>query len=83
MFRKIIVAIVKAFMKCWFKIDLVNYERFEKIKTGCIVAPNHISAWETVIMPVLSKKIMYMMAKEEIFRDKFVGWFLRQMKALL
>ena len=82
MFRKIIVAIVKAFMKCWFKIDLVNYERFEKIKTGCIVAPNHISAWETVIMPVLSKKIMYMMAKEEIFRDKFVGWFLRQMKAV-
>lgn len=81
MFRKIIVAIVKAFMKCWFKIDLVNYERFEKIKTGCIVAPNHISAWETVIMPVLSKKIMYMMAKEELFKNKFVGWFLRQMKA--
>ena len=81
MFRKIIVAIVKAFMKCWFKIDLVNYERFEKIKTGCIVAPNHISAWETVIMPALSKKIMYMMAKEELFKNKFVGWFLRQMKA--
>ena len=41
MFRKIIVAIVKAFMKCWFKIDLVNYERFEKIKT--VVVPDEKS----------------------------------------
>lgn len=81
MFRKICVAVVKTFMKFWFKIDLVNYERFEKVKTGCIVAPNHISAWETVIMPVLSKKVMYMMAKEELFKNKIVGGFLKQMKA--
>ncbi len=81
MFRKIIVSIVGLYMRCWFKVDLVNYERFEKIKTGCILAPNHISAWETVMMPALSKKVMYMMAKEEIFKNKFFGWFLRQMKA--
>lgn len=81
MFRKIVVSIVGLYMRCCFKVDLVNYERFEKIKTGCILAPNHISAWETVMMPALSKKVMYMMAKEEIFKNRFFGWFLRQMKA--
>lgn len=80
MFRKIVVSIVGLYMRCCFKVDLVNYERFEKIKTGCILAPNHISAWETVMMPALSKKVMYMMAKEEIFKNRFFGWFLRQMK---
>lgn len=81
MFRKIVVSIVGLYMRCCFKVDLINYERFEKIKTGCILAPNHISAWETVMMPALSKKVMYMMAKEEIFKNRFFGWFLRQMKA--
>lgn len=81
MFRKIVVSIVGLYMRCCFKVDLVNYERFEKIKTGCILAPNHISAWETVMMPALSKKVMYMMAKEEIFKNRFFGWFLRQMRA--
>lgn len=81
MFRKIVVSIVGLYMRCCFKVDLINYERFEKIKTGCILAPNHISAWETVMMPALSKKVMYMMAKEEIFKNRFFGWFLRQMRA--
>lgn len=80
MFRKFVVFIVGLYMRCRFKVDLVNYERFEKIKTGCILAPNHISAWETVMMPALSKKVMHMMAKEEIFKNKFVAWFFKEMK---
>lgn len=80
MIRAIVVAVVSVFFKLWFKINIMNYERFEKLKTGCIVAPNHISIWETLIIPCLSKRLMYMMAKEELFKNKFNKWFFGKMK---
>lgn len=81
MFRKFCISAVKLFMKCYFKVNVVNQDRFLKMKTGAILACNHISAWETVLMPVFSKKVIYMMAKEELFEKKFNGWFLRKMAA--
>lgn len=81
MFRKFCITAVKLYMKCMFKVNVVNQDRFLKMKTGAILACNHMSAWETVLMPVFTKKVIHMMAKEELFQKKFNGWFLKQMAA--
>lgn len=81
MFRKVCVFLVNIFFSIWFKIDVVNCERFEKIKTGCVITPNHISAWETVIVPARTKRPMWIMAKAELFSNKIMSAFLTGLKA--
>jgi 1-acyl-sn-glycerol-3-phosphate acyltransferase len=80
MFRKFVIFFVMIFLDIYFKIDVVNCDRFEKIKSGCIVAPNHISAWETVIIPAKTKRVMWMMGKEELFKNKVGAFFLNALK---
>jgi len=81
MMRKIICAVLNAFGRVYFKVNLVNYDRFAKLKSGCILAPNHISPWETIMVPATSKRLMYMMAKEELFSNALYRWFWRTVKA--
>lgn len=81
MFRKFCIAVIRAFVRIYFKIEIINCERFEKIKGGCVLTPNHISAWETVIIPSNTKRVMWMMCKEELFKNKILGFFLKELKA--
>ena len=81
MFRKVCVFFIKVFVNIYFKINVVNVERFEKLKTGCVITPNHIAMWETLIVPSNTKRVMYMMAKEELFKNKFAKWLLLNLKA--
>lgn len=81
MFRKVVVFLVRIFLSLWFKVEVENVERFEKLKTSCIVAPNHQSAWDTVLVPAFSKRVMYMMAKAELFENKIFGALLKGLKA--
>ena len=81
MFRKVIVFLIKIFLSVWFKVEVENVERFEKLKTSCIVAPNHQSAWDTILVPAFAKRVMYMMAKAELFENKICGAFFRGVKA--
>lgn len=80
MFRKIVAGLARCFFKIYFKVEVINCERFEKLKSGCVVTPNHISAWETVIVPAETKRIMYMMAKEEMFKNKLFAKILDSLK---
>lgn len=81
MFRKFCLAIVKVFLNIYFKIEVINCERFEKLKGGCVITPNHISAWETVIIPTKTRRLMYIMAKEELFKNKIIGALIKGLKA--
>ena len=80
MFRKVVIFFVRIFLSIYFRIEVVNCDRFEKIKSGCIVAPNHVSAWETVIIPAKTKRVMWMMGKEELFKNKVGAFFLNGLK---
>lgn len=81
MFREFCRLIANFILRILFNVKVVNYDRFKTLKSGCILTPNHISFWETVIVPVFSRRIMYMMAKEELFKNKFMNWFLKKLKA--
>ena len=80
MFRKFVIFLMRIFLDIRFKIDVVNCDRFEKIKSGCVVAPNHVSAWETVIIPAKTKRVMWMMGKEELFKNKIGAFILNSLK---
>ena len=75
MVRAIFCLILKLVMMIYFKVKIINVERFETLKTGCVITPNHVSAWDTILVPAFTKRIMYMMAKEELFKGKIKNWF--------
>lgn len=81
MIRKLFVTIAKFVTIILFDIKIKNYNRFKTLKTGCILTPNHISFWDTIIIPAFSKRLMYMMAKEELFSNKFLSWLWYKFKA--
>jgi len=74
MVRKIFVILVKLATKIGFKLKIENIEKLPK-EGAYIICPNHISFWDTVIIPAYSKRYMYMMAKEELFKKGISKWF--------
>lgn len=80
MFRKIVVFIVNIFLRLCFKVEVENVERFEKMKNSCIVTPNHISNWDGLLVAAFTKRVMYVMAKEELFKFKPFGAVLKALK---
>ncbi len=48
---------------------------------GFILASNHITALDPVIIAIGCKRSLHFMAKNELFKYKLVGWFLTQLNA--
>jgi 1-acyl-sn-glycerol-3-phosphate acyltransferase len=81
MVRNFFVTIARFVTIIFFNVKIINYNRFKTLKTGCILAPNHTSFWDTIIIPAFSKRLMYMMAKEELFNNKFLSWLFYKLRA--
>lgn len=48
---------------------------------GFILASNHISNADPILLGITMKQQLYFMAKEELFHNKFAGWVLRHIGA--
>lgn len=61
----------------------VTYSGVENLPEngGFILASNHITALDPVIIAVGMGKPLHFMAKDELFRNKLSGWFLTQLNA--
>lgn len=61
----------------------VNYYGIENIpqNQGCIICCNHRSNWDPILISKPIKKYLYFMAKEELFKYKFLGNFLKKLGA--
>ncbi len=62
------------------KVQYIGRENLPK-EGGYIIASNHIMALDPVFLSVGSKRPVQFMAKEELFRNKAIGWFLAQLNA--
>lgn len=69
---------VKIFTLILFRVKTYGQENIEKNKPYIICA-NHTSNWDPPILYTATKREMYMMAKEELFVNKFVSWFGKKM----
>ena len=75
-------AIVKGFANICFrvlyKIDIKGLENIPE-EGGAILCSNHIHAFDSVLYVTRIKRMLYAMAKEELFNTKFKNWFMRSM----
>ena len=76
MLRNFIRCCVRVFLFFVFRIKVTGAENLISDE-GLIVAVNHRSNWDPVIIGAVSKRKLRFMAKSELFKNKFCGWFLK------
>lgn len=74
MIRIIVKFCVRVFTLILFRVQTYGQENIEKGK-AYIMCANHTSNWDPPILYSATKRRMYMMAKEELFKNKFIDWF--------
>lgn len=57
-----------------YEVEYIGAENIPE-SGGFILASNHITVLDPVIIAVACKRPLHFMAKEEIFRNKIAGWF--------
>ena len=74
MLRKIIVFLVYIFNVIVFRVKCVGQENILN-KGAYIICANHTSNWDAPILVSNLKRKVYVMAKAELFKNKFIKWF--------
>ena len=74
MLRKIIVFLVYIFNVIVFRVKCVGQENIQN-KGEYIICANHTSNWDAPILVSNLKRKVYVMAKAELFKNKFIKWF--------
>ncbi|MCK4547087.1 MAG: (d)CMP kinase [Candidatus Eisenbacteria sp.] len=49
---------------------------------GCIVACNHVSFWDPPIVGMAVRRESHYLAKKQLFRNRFFGWFISSLNAV-
>lgn len=80
MFYKIMRTIAHFLASIVFELHFEGLENIPK-DTGFILAANHRSIVDPVFCVVKVKNKLGVMAKEELFRNRFLAWFFRHMGA--
>ena len=73
MLRSVIVFLVHIFSVIVFRVKLVGKENVPK-EGAYIMCANHQSNWDAPILVSSTKRRMHVMAKEELFKNKFIYW---------
>ena len=73
MIRIFVKFCVRIFTLFLFRVKTYGQENIEKGKSYILCA-NHVSNWDPPILYSATKRPMYMMAKEELFKNKFIYW---------
>jgi len=67
--------LIRLFLHCAFSIRVEGEEKMPT-DVGAILAVNHKSNWDPVIVGAFSPRPLKMMAKAELFKNPIAGWFL-------
>ena len=83
-FYRVCYILVAWIFKIGMRIKVVNRDKQPNLKDGaCIICSNHISATDPIAIAVALNKIQpHYLAKEQVFKNKLVGWFLRNLGAI-
>lgn len=77
---KVIRPLAGLVVKAKYRIKYIGVENIPADR-GIIVASNHITALDPVIIGAATGVTMHFMAKEELFKNNLVGWFLAQLNS--
>jgi 1-acyl-sn-glycerol-3-phosphate acyltransferase len=84
MIKEFILLLTRIFYKIFFKIEIKGIENIPE-KGALIIASNHISNYDPpaiISFASLKRKDIYVIAKEELFKNKLLGYFLKKMGAI-
>lgn len=77
MIRAIVIFFVKIFCKIVFRVKRIGKENVPK--TGAyVMCANHTSNWDAPILVSCTPRKMHVMAKAELFKNKFIYWFAKK-----
>ena len=77
MIRKIVIFLLRIFLFITFRIEKVGEKNIPK-KGAYIVCANHRSNWDPPILVSSIKRVSYIMAKEELFKNNFIKWIAKK-----
>lgn len=78
MLRRFVKFVVRVVSLILFRVQTYGQENIEKNKPY-IMCGNHTSNWDAPVLYTATKREMYVMAKEELFANKFIYWFGKKM----
>jgi 1-acyl-sn-glycerol-3-phosphate acyltransferase len=70
---------VKMWLYIRFRVKVLGLEHIPN--EGCILAMNHRSNYDSLLVGVHTPRKMYIMAKEELFSKRFFAWLITEMGA--
>jgi len=73
---RLITGSFRTYIRLFFKHEVIHKERLANLK-NCIVASNHISAYDPPFLGAMVRKEIYYLAKIELFKNKILGSILR------
>ena len=77
MIRKIVITLLRIFLLITFRIKKVGQENIKK-EGAYIICANHRSNWDPPILVSSIKRVSYIMAKEELFKNNFIKWIAKK-----
>lgn len=80
-FYKAIITIIKPFVRFFYPFEVIGFEKIKNSKKNYIICCNHLSNLDVAFLMITHEKPIYFMAKEELFKNKILGWFFKKMGA--
>lgn len=80
MIRNIVRGVLRFVLLFVFRIKIVGAENVDT-GAGVIIAPNHKSNWDPVMLGIAIKRKVLFLAKSELFKNKLIGSFLKSLGA--
>ena len=78
---RIITTFVRINMKLFWRLEIVNSERLDQIG-DCIIAANHISAFDPPFIGSIIPTEIHYLAKSELFKNMLFGAFLKYLNCI-
>lgn len=75
-----IIGLVRIFINIKYKITYIGRENVPQ-NGGFIAASNHVSNWDPPVVGISLHGKYSIMAKEELFRNKLLGWIIKKLGA--
>ncbi len=72
-FYKILVTIIRPFIKILYPYEVVGSENLSKIDGGYILCSNHLSNLDPIFLAITNPRSIFFMAKSELFKVKLFG----------
>ncbi len=77
---KIVVAIIRVIVLCIWGLEVEGAQHVPEM-SGAIIAGNHTSWFDPVVLAVAIKRPIHFMGKAELFNNPVLGWFISQLNA--